>query len=218
MANTQISIDDGGGRNNLPLVLIVMLLVSIAASVFGYARYSRYKSMYRNMLENNRQLSATISHLGDSCRTYRVRCADGVKRNAALATALKMSDDNIRTLEVDKSYLMRRLGIRRTELHSVTSAALATADSVQTPVYIDTLQSLHVDYDDGYLNLHNTIARGNVMSSLRYEYRDSFELYKDVHQRHFLFFKWRQRSSRYYLVPRNPKSRVLSLRVIERAE
>ena len=180
--------------------------------------FYRYYSKYTEEKAVSQSLSESITNLSDSAKIYKVKFEDGKKRSVAQISALSMKTDNIKALYDEKVKEMKRLGIKVKSVKSVTSAATVTRDSaVYIPIFVDSLKQLYSEYDDGYLKMRNTIYR-DYTSRLDYQYRDSFDLINNVRQKHFLFFKWKKKTSVYYLVPRNPKTNVLYLKVIERVE
>lgn len=216
MVKTEIQIknDGGGGKTTAILIVILVLAVSLLLVANGYRKY---KVKYEAARTNSELLSRSINSLQDSAKLYKVKFSDGQKRNVAQIASLAMTKENVEKLYSSKAEECKKLGIKLSNVKTITSAVTSTVETITVPVYIDSLKYLHTSFNDGYLSLHNTIFRNNI-SKIEYQYRDSFDLYNDVKQKHFLFFKWRKKTNRFTLVPRNPKTDILNLRVIERIE
>lgn len=214
MSKTEINVDSGGSKLLTSSIVIIILVLIGALTYFIYG-YEDYKDKYHEAQSDNVLLSSSISELNDSVTTYRVKLSDGQYRYVGRINTLSMTRDNIEKLYEDKVNECKRIGIKLSSVKSITTAATQTSDSVILPVYVDSLKYLHTSYDDGYLAIANTIYRDNT-SKLIYQYRDSFDLINDVKHKHFLFFKWKKKTSRYTLVPKNPKTHILNLKVIER--
>lgn len=216
MPKTEIQIqnDSGGGKTTAILIVILVLAVSLLLVANGYRKY---KAKYEAARDNSELLSNCISSLQDSAKLYKVKFADGQKRNVAQIASLAMTKENIEKLYSGKAEECKRLGIKLSNVKTITSAVTSTTETVTVPVYIDSLKQLNTSFNDGYLSLHNTIYRNNT-SKIEYQYRDSFDLYNDIKQKHFLFFRWRKKTNRFTLVPRNPKTSILGIRVIEKIE
>lgn len=217
MSSTNINVTNGNGGSKSAIAIIVLAVLLSGVLAGSIIFCNKYKKKYKNERANTTALSRTINALQDSCKTYQIKFGKNDKRWVAETEALALKSDNIKQLYGDKLKELSKLHIRVKDLKNMADMQTVTHDSVMVPVYVDSLFSLHTDYNDGFLSLRNTIYR-NGTSNIKYEYRDSFTLVNAYKRKRFLWFRYGHKKDMYYLIPKNSKTEVLNLSVIKKIE
>ena len=203
-------INKSGGKRK-----VILLLVAVSVFIFFLFSYHSAQRKYEEYKQKSELLSHTVSALKDSVRTYKVRIGN-YKVNVAEAPTLYVDRKNLAGQLKDQKKDLSALGIRMKYLESATRVATATTDTIQMPVYQDSLQFLHAEYRDSFTVINATIYRDN-RAQIDYQANEVYDLYNYRAYRHrFLFFHW-GRSDRYVLVPHNPKTSttIRSLKIIK---
>lgn len=197
-----INIKQGG--SGLKFLILALFLALLGGGYFLFDKYTAEK-------ERTEKMAGNVLALTEQVEQYKIAIDDTTEVAAAKVHQLTLQRDDYKRLYKGEAVLNKKLGVRISELQSVTNVSTIARDTVTAIVYVDSAKTYHADYKGKWIDIGFT-AEKNKDPAFTYEKRDSLNLIKEIEQGQIFWglIKWKkEKSATYHLVSHDPKTQIV---------
>jgi hypothetical protein len=208
--NININKDQGGNKCLIIIILVLLLGLAITTECFY-----KQKAIAIKEAEAAQVMAGNADALINELAQIKVKINDTTEVMAAQTFQLTLQREDFRRLYKAEADLTRRLKKNISDIQSLTAISVVSIDTVYTPVYIDSTESLAADYTSQWIDITARIPKDKQdQARFTYNHRQELEFIKTVEQGRLFWglIKWKKnKTATYTAISKDENSTITKL-------